>query len=196
MEFRPAVDQVGGGPVGVRPGVAVDKTAAVRRERHVQQACLPLGQTAVQRLDYRHHELPAAGFIAVQQQAVPGEAWIFRVVVDGEVDLSRKALRKHLLSGHVHADGIAALAPLSDKIGDIGAVVRGKLRIREQGGALARPAQRGAERTGGTDGVPVGAGMGQDQEIVMGAQRLHAFIQRHAARPPPLLECPACQSGR
>ena len=106
-------------------------------------------------------------------------------MVDGQVNalpVGQGAVRQQAQRGDVHADHRVRDKPLrrSEPV-QIACQQGGGVLIEQSIGGLAQLLQPAAQSSGAADGVAVGALVGQDQVVVMGAQKRCRFPVIHGS---------------
>ena len=101
----------------------------------------------------------------------------------------REGRRKHPGGGHVGADqGVRFLRPGFGQAVNQRAETVGDLGVFQHMSGLSQQPQATAQGGGGADGIPIGAAVSQDAEIVMVSQIIRGFIPRQFLHPVSLPE--------
>ena len=177
--------QRGGYAVRVRRHVGVDEAARVRTDRDVERQ--GDGGCELPQLDRDLIEDLATGGALGMDAALPPEALIARVVVDGEIDLIIERLRvigkqpeRRNVDGNDRFIAVVLRCPIGRDV--IGIEAR-DLGVRQQRRRFAHLPQHGTQRRGAAERVAVGAAVGQDQVAVMRAQKGGDLLDRHSSSP-------------
>ena len=162
-------------------GVGVAEAAGVGGGAHVHGLggffIHPAAQQGQQVID----DLGAAGAGGVHQLQV-GEAGGAAVVIDAQPHPAQQKLKflgQNAGGGHIHADDAVALLGGGDGEALMEPPEPGAdPGIFQHMGGFAQAAQPQAQRRRGADGVPVGAGVGEDDIVVIGGKERRGFSSR------------------